>query len=417
MRTKKATLNAGVAIITYILAFIPVFITRKVFLDSLGVELLGLSSLYTNIIGYLSIVEMGIGTAIIFSLYKPFAENDMVRVKGYLNFYKNFYKTTGVIVLILGFLILPFIQIFIKDNINITEVRLYFILFLINTVITYFFSYKLCILNVAQEGYKLSIATTLSKIIIAILQIIFLKLYANFYIYIFIQIAINLLYYLFMDIYINKKFEFINKVKGEINRKEKTKLIKNIKALFLHKIGGVVVLGTDSIVISSFVNLDAVAKFNSYNMVIAAVQGLMTNAMSAITPSIGNLLTEDNRETAYKVHKRLFFISFWITSFIVISLSNTLTVFVNLWLGESQILAQFTVALILINLYFQMMRSSVESFKEGGGIYHQDRYAPIAEAIINLITSIILVKLIGLPGVFLGTLISNITVIFWVKPK
>ncbi|MGO4277130.1 hypothetical protein AB4Z22_46090, partial [Paenibacillus sp. TAF58] len=124
------------------------FIVRKAFLDTLGNELLGLTSLYTNIIGLLSIVELGIGSAIIYSLYKPFAENDQVKVKGYLNFYSKFYNNVGFIILVLGISMTFFLQLFIKDQINLLDAQLYFLLFLINTIISYFFSYKICILNV-----------------------------------------------------------------------------------------------------------------------------------------------------------------------------------------------------------------------------------------------------------------------------
>lgn len=417
MRTKKAMINVLVSILTFILGFLPGFIVRKIFLDTLGTELLGLNSLYTNIIGYLSIVEMGIGTAIIFSLYKPFAEGDKIKIKGYLDYYSKFYKIAGTLILILGLLLVPILKVFIRDNINMKDASIYFILFLINTYISYLFSYKLCILNVAQEGYKISIGTTISKIFIAIVQAILLLKYSNFYLYIVTQIIINLVYYIVMNLYINKEYIWLKNTKGEITSEEKESLVKNVKALFLHKIGSVVVFGTDNLVISSFINLGAVAKVNSYNMIISAIQGMIGVSMNAITPSIGNLLVENNKKLAYKVHKRIFFLNFWIVSFITISLFNTITQFVKLWLGDSQVLSTFTISIILINTYFQLMRSSVERFKDGSGNYHQDRYAAFFEASINLISSIMLVNIMGLPGVFIGTFISNLAVVFWIKPK
>lgn len=417
MRTEKAMKNVLVTLITYIISFLPVFIARRVFLDQLGTELLGLSSLYNNILSYLSVIEMGVGSAIIFSLYEPFEENNREKVKGYLDYYLKFYKIVGILVLLLGMIITPFLNIFIRDNINMFQAKLYFLLFLINTVISYFFSYKQCILNVAQEGYKLSIATTISKVVITLLQIVFLKIYSNFYIYLIIQILINFIYYILVNRYIDRRYLWINTIKGKIEKEEKKYLLKNIKALFMHKIGNIVVFGTDSLVISSFINLNNVSKYNSYSMIFTYLQTLISNCMNSLTPSIGNLLVSNDRKKAYMVHKRLFFISFWIISFIIITLWNTSSQFVNLWLGESQLLDSFTVALILINLYFQLMRSSVEKFKDGSGNYYQDRYAPAFEAVINLICSIILVNIIGLSGVFLGTFISNISVVFWVKPK
>ncbi len=416
MRTKKAAINGLVGILTYLISFLPAMLVRKIFLVQLGEDLLGLSSLYTNIISYLSIIEMGIGSAIIFSLYKPFAEGDRVKVKGYIDYYEKFYKIVGAMILLLGIALIPFLHVFIKDNIDMTRATIYFILFLINTVISYLFSYKLCMLNVAQEGYIVSVGTAISKVIMAILQIIILKLYSSFFFYISIQIVVNLIYYIVLNGYIDKKYDWLKDTSGRIDKHEKSNLIKNVKALFMHKIGYVVVFSTDNLVISSFINLSSVAKYNSYNMIIAAIQGVINNAMAAITPSIGNLLVDNNKEKSIEIHKKLFFMNFWIVSFITISLYNTISQFINIWLGENQLLDMFTVSIILINLYFQLMRSSVEQFKEGSGNYYQDRYASFIEAFINLVFSIILVKKIGIAGVFVGTLISNISVIFWVKP-
>ncbi|MDB1921709.1 O-unit flippase [Clostridium tertium] len=417
MRVKKAAINVIITIITFVIGLLPNFIVRKVFLVNLGNELLGLSSLFSNIVGLLSIVELGIGSAIIFSLYKPFAEGDKVKVKGYLDYYFNFYKKIGFVILGLGFLILPFIKLFIKEEINIFQAQQYFILYLINTVMSYWFTYKICILNVAQEGYKVLIGTTASKVIIALLQILSLKHYPNYYVFLIIQIIINLIYYIIINWYIDKKYRWIKTTHGEITIDEKNSLSQNVKALFLHKIGGVVVFGTDNLLISSFINLVTVSKYNSYNMVINSAQSLISNALASITASVGNLLTEGDRENNYLVHKRLFFLNFWVVSFVTISLFNTIKQFIILWLGHSEVLDVFTVSIILINFYFTLMRLCVDIFKEGGGLYYQDRLAPMFEAVINLISSIILVNLIGLPGVFLGTLISNFTVLFWVKPR
>lgn len=417
MRLKKSLINSSIGMLTYVISFLPLFIVRKVFIEVLGSELLGLSSLYTNIIGYLSIIEMGIGSAIIYSLYKPFAEGNKEKIKGYLKYYEKFYRKAGMIVLVLGLAVMPFIHVLIKDNINLRLVRIGFFLFLINTFIGYMFTYKHCMLNVAQEGYKVSLGLTVSKIFIAVFQIIIIQKYKSFYGYIIVQILVNLILYLIMNFYINKKFYWLKDINGIIEKEEEKSLVKNIKALFYHKIGTIFVLGTDNIVVSSFINLKTVAAYNNYILITTACNALIGQAIGGITASIGNLLVEDDNEKAYEIHKKLFFVSFWIVSVIVISLWNTISHFIELWVGKVYTLDVFTISLIIFNLYFMMMRGSVDRFKDASGEFYKDRYAPICEGIINLISSIILVNLIGLSGVFLGTLISNLTVVFWVKPK
>lgn len=416
MRTKKSIINSSVNIITYMGILVPNLVVRRVFLNTLGEELLGVNSLFNNIIGLLSIVELGVGNAIVFSLYKPFAENDRVKVKGYLDFYLKLYRIIGNVVLVLGICLIPFLKYFMNGQVIGIDIIICYLLYLTNTYITYRFSYKSCILNVAQEEFKISIGTAISKILMVILQILLLYIIPSFNIYLIVQLITTLLYFLVLNIYIDKQYEWLKSIRGEISQNEKKELSTNIKALFIHKIGSFVVESTDNLLISYFINLSTVAKFGSYNVIISACKNIINKGISGITASIGNLLVSDKNNTAYLVHKRIFFISFWVTSFICISLYNTLDQFIILWIGESQLLNHFTLVILIINLYFTCMRGSVERFQEGSGNFVKDRYAPIFESIINLTSSIILVKYIGLPGIFIGTLISNIMVIFWTKP-
>ena len=416
MRKKKALLNALINIFGFIITFIPSLIVRKIFINTLGSEMLGLNSLFTNIIGWLSIVEMGVGSAIVYSLYKPFADNDKKKINAYIRFYGKFYRSIGFIVLAGGLLISPFLSFFIKDEVDLKVATIGFVLFLFNTFITYLFSHRLCILNVAQEAYKITIGTTISKLVIFGLQFILFMFYPNFLLYIAIQLVVNLIYYIVINSYVTKNYSWLDRDKEEIQEAEKKSLLKNIKAMFMHKIGEVVVFSTDNLVISKFIGLTVAATYTNYQMIIMAIQTLISTAVNGITASIGSLLTTGDKEHAYNIHKNLFFLNFWITSFVVISLFNTLNQFIVLWLGEENLLDPLTFVLILINVFITLMRSSVERFKEGGGNFYRDRYAPICEAVINLVASIILVHYIGLPGVFIGTLISNLTVIFWTQP-
>lgn len=416
MRTKKALLNSIINILTYLILFIPNFIIRKIFLKSLGSELLGLSSLYGNIIGWLSILELGIGSAIVYSLYKPFEENNRKQINSYIRFYGKFYRGVGFLILAIGIAIVPFLGVLIKNSIDIKVVKFGFILFLINSFISYMFSNKLCILNVAQEAYKVTIGTTISQLCIFILQYFILIKYPNFILFISVQLVINLIYYIFMNLYINKRYSWLGKEKDDLDKDVKCKLFKNIKALFMHKIGALVVNSTDNLIIAKFIGLTALSNYTNYNTVIIALQRVISNGLNGITASIGNMLITNNKNKAYEVHKKIFFINFWVVSFVVISLYNTLNQFITIWIGDNYLLDYATYCVILINLYFVSMRGSVEQFQSGSGNFYQDRYAPIAEAIINLLVSIFLAQKIGIVGVFLGTLVSNFTIIFWTKP-
>lgn len=417
MRTKKAEINFTVNLFMLIVGILPLFFLRKVFLDSLGSDYLGLSALFTSLIGLLSLAELGISSAIIYALYKPFAEKNYEKVMGYIQYYTKFYQVIGLLIFLLGIALLPFLPLFINGEVDMQDARWYFLLALGNTVISYFFSAKFSLLIVAQEGYRITLGSTASIVLTALLQIGALNLYENFYIFLLIQLVINLLYLFFITAYINKRFQLQLSKSGLIEEKEKKELKKNIKALFVHKIGEFGVFSTDNLLISYFINIAAVGIYNSYYMVIAVATKMVHNAFNGITASIGNLLVSGEREKIFAVHKKLFFFNFWIASFLAISMFNTIRQFILLWLGDSQFLDTFTISIILLNVYITLMRASIEKFKEAGGLYQQDQYSAILEAAINLIFSVLLVLYMGLPGIFLGTLISNITVVFWIKPK
>lgn len=417
MRKKKAIINSGISFFTFFIIFIPNLFIQQIFLHVLGEDLRGLNGLYGNIIGWLSIVELGVGTAIVFSLYKPFANNDYSKVRAYLKFYRNFYLRAGLFILISGLIITPFLSFFIENkDINMYLVQTGFILYLLNSFISYLFSSRLCVLTVAQEGYKLSLATTISKLITFIIQFIILKIYPSFILFIAAQLIVNFVYYIIINIYTVNRYSWLNDGDESLEVSERSRLIKSVKAMFMHKIGSLFVFSTDNLVISKFIGLSQLGYYLNYHLIINAAQNLIGSAQHGITASVGNLLIEKDPKYACEVHKKIFFLNFWISSFVSISLYNTLNQFICLWIGEKYLIDSLTYSIIIINCYFYLMRQSIERFKEASGNYVQDRYAPLAESIINLICSLILVQHLGLAGVFIGTLISNLTVLFWVQP-
>lgn len=416
MRTKKALMNTIANIMAFVILFIPNLLVRKVFNQYLGNEILGLNSLYSNIIGWLSIMEMGIGTSIIFSLYKPFADNDRDKVNAYINYYGKVYHAIGFIILIIGIVISPFLTDLIRDDISIWYVVSGFILFLLNTFLSYMFTHKICIIYVAQDGYIVTFAMLITKCFIAIFQVIVLIKYSNFLLYLTVQLVINLIYFIAINKYISIKYDWLNDKSKVIESQEKKELFIKIKAMFLHKIGFLFVQNTDNIVISKFIGLSVLGNVANYYMIISSIQNFISGIFTGLTSSIGNLLASESIDKSYEIHKKIFFLNFWLSSLIVISLFNTIDQFISLWFGTKFTIDRLSLIFILINVYFALMRSSIDRFQEGSGEFHHDRFAPLIEGGVNFISSIILIKKIGLPGVFLGTVISNFFVIFWTKP-
>lgn len=417
MRTQKAFINVTANIGTFSLLTIITFLSRKYFLNYLGPDIAGLGSLFQNVVGLLGIAELGIGSAIIFSLYKPINENDYVKVVGLIHLYRNFYRGCSVIILLGGIIFIPFLRFFVTGDIEIKKVIIYFSLFLGNTILTYWFSYKFCLLYATQNNYIVTSIDFLTKVIMNSLQIIFLVVFQSYLVFLTVMTISNCIYLIVLNIIVNKKYMYLRQINGKLENEDRNRIWKNVRSLALHKLGGIITLGTDNLLISYFLNLKTVAIYGNYALLIGFATTLVDKLYEGITASVGNLLLEDSIEKKYTIFNKLFFLNFWISSFLTISLYNTIDQFITLWIGEEYILDRFTLYILLVNFYFFSMRPVIERFKVAGGLYNQDRYAPLIEATINLISSIIFVQMIGLSGIFLGTFISNICVIFWVKPK
>ncbi|MEG2289453.1 MAG: O-unit flippase [Clostridium sp.] len=416
MRVKHAKKNVIYGTMTYVLLMALTFVNRRIFIDVLGQDMAGLQGLLQNLLSLLNLVESGVGMAIMFSLYKPFAEDDRIQIKSTVTLYSKIYKISGTILLVGGIILSGCLGIFVKNQIPMGYARICFILYIIDTTLTYYFSYKTCMLYASQSGYVISFWDFIFKFLRSAVQIIVLFVFKSFLVFILIQIITNIGYLVTINYIIAKKFPWfktteVSTVQGKDN------IIKNIKALFIHKIGSFVVFGTDNIVISYFINLKTVAMYTNYSMVISFCQNFINKIFDGLTASIGNLLTEKDSEKAFQVFNKLMFLNFWISSFVTISLYNTLDDFVRIWLGKEFVLDNIVIIVLLMNFYITTMRMCIDKFKESGGLYYEDRYAPLFEITINLVFSIVLVNYIGLVGVFIGTLISNLTVIFWVKPK
>lgn len=410
--------NTKYAVLGQILVMFAIFFNRMIFVKTLDIKYLGLNGLFTNIVSILSFAELGIGSAIIFSLYKPLAEKDSEKVKTLMYIYKKAYMYIGIFITISGFLVLPFIKFFINGSVNdIKNLNLIFILFIMSSTISYFYSYKRSLIMADQKGYIDSFYKYTFNIILNILQILFLIWTENFIIYLILKIICVYLENLIITKKIDKMYPYLlEKSIEKLDLNEKKSLIKNIKALILHKIGSIVVLSTDNLLLSKFVGLATVGIYSNYMLIINSLNTIFSLFFQSIVASAGNLrVTEEESKNKF-IFECIDLICFWIYSFASISLVILVNPFINLWLGESYTFSFSIVFILVLNFYIMGMRKSVQSFKEAYGLFWQDRFKPLFEATINLVVSIILVKEYGTLGIFMGTLISTVSTSFWIEP-
>lgn len=417
-RTNKSIKNTLFAFLANLIAIIIGFIAQKVFIIILGTEYLGLNGLFTNIVTMLGIAELGIGTAIIYNLYKPLADNDTETIKSLMQFYKKAYRFIALAISLIGILIMPFLPHLVNDltiNININIV---YLLFILDIICSYLLVYKRSILYADQQNYIVSAVHMIYLIVLNVSQLGILYYTKDYYIYLIIKIVMRILENVILSIIVNKKYNYLNnKNVKKLDKNIEKDIIKKVKALGIHKTAGFIVSGTDNIIISKFLGIITVGLYSNYYMIINAVQTLFGQAITALTPSIGNLLISENHKKRYEVFKKIRFANFWIACITSIAILIILPPFITIWIGDKFLLDQIVLIVLVFNFFQNMMRYSYLSFKEAAGIYYEDRFVPIIESLLNIILSIIFVKIFGLAGVFLGTIISGLAIWCYSNPR
>lgn len=396
-------------VITFLISLLS-FLINRYFAFYLGVQNLGLMKLFTQLLAYLNLAEIGLASASTYALYKPLAEKNYKQISVVINTITSLYNKIFLFILLAGLLLNPIIPFFIKDKIIDKNIYLYWSLYVISTALSYSFV-KYSILFTADQKFGfVRLVQGGSRIFCQLLQIFVIIKLQSFLIFIILLILDNIIQYIFYRLHYKKYYSYI--FKTEIKDKSIT---KNLKNLFWHKIGGLIVFNTDLILISKFISLEIVGIYASYQMIIQMIMTIINIILNVLRPKIGKFIAENSKEKIFNYWKNLNILSLFsniLFSFCTYKLIND---FIMLWIGKNFILPKLTVFLIMINLFVQSFRGITDIFKDGSGFF-DDIQLPISEAIINFVLSIILVQYIGLNGVIIGTIVSNILIISIAKP-
>ena len=417
MRTKNSIKNTIVSFSSNLLTIVIGLIAQGIFIKILGSEYLGINGLFSNIISMLGIVELGVGSAIIYHLYKPIVEEDIKKVKALMNFYKKCYTIIALIILTIGLMITPYLNLFIEEVTIDINISLVYILFIIEIVCSYLLSYKRSIINANQKNYLVNFIHIGYLVILNILEIIILVLTKNYYLYLGIKIVMRILENVGITLLANKLYPYLKNNNEKLDENTKKDIFQKVKALFFHKVGGFIVLGTDNIIISKFIGIIEVGLYSNYYMIIDAIEKLFGQVIRVITPSVGNMLVKESAEKSFEIFKRVRFLNFWIATFSGISLLVVMNSFITVWIGSKYLLATCVLIVLVLNYYAKSMRSCHMIFKEAAGIYYEDRYIPLLESVLNIVASLILLKYFGLAGIFMGTIISSLALYCISNPK
>lgn len=418
-RTHYAVLNSSVSAIISILKFLIQFISRTFFIHLLGKEYLGVNGLFTSILSMLSLAEMGIGTSIAYSLYKPLANQEYSKVKTLMNLYKKIYRFIGIAVLIIGISILPFLTKLVGEPTIEINVYLAYLLFLGNSVISYFFTYNRSLLSADQKNYITVINDFVFFVLLNLLQVFILILTRNFYLYLAVNILTTFLGNVYLSKKVDKEYSMLkNTPEIPLDAETKSILKKNTLGNFTGKIGSMIVSSTDNIYISAFVNISTVGLYSNYLLIINGLQTFTMQLISSVTGSIGNLGSYSENKKLYVVFKRHNFLNFVIIFFATPIMVSMINPFIEIWAGSSYRLPIITTLLIIINYAIKAYRLSCWVFIDALGLAWQVKWKSFWEGIVNILASglFLLYFKLGINGVLLGTTLSSILVVSWWEP-
>lgn len=417
-RKTNSIKNITYSISSYFLITVMQFVNRTIFIHILSSSYLGLNGLFSNILSFLSLAELGLGTAMNYALYRPLKEQDSEKIKSIMLLYKKCYRVIGIIVLVLGSALTPFLTFLIKDMpSDMPNIRVYYLLYVLNSGISYFYTYKRSIIVCDQKEYISSITTTIARLATSVLQIILLLVTKSFILYLAIAVVVTFLENVCISAIADKRYPYLKEKNiNRLSRSELKEIRKNVFAMMFHKIGTVIVFATDNIIISKFVGLVAVGIYSNYTLIINSVNSVLARVFSAITASVGELAISEDTEHTEQVFSRILFANIWMYGFCSICFVCLLQPFIRLWLGSEFVMSMITLLFAAVSFYITGVRKTVNTFKDASGIFWNDRYKPVIESVCNIVFSIPLAIRFGVSGVLAGTILSSLIVPFWFEP-
>ena len=417
-RTANVALASVAGIGNQLCKILGSFVYRTVFLMILSKEYLGINGLFTNIIQLFSLAELGIGAAILYRMYKPFAQQDTRQIAALLNFYKKVYRLIALAVCVLAICLFPFIHHIVNveelpSDVNLSTI---YFLFVLQSVSSYFFVYKQSLLTADQRGYTVTLIATLVDLFMNVARIVALLITKDYAVVlasgIFISIAVNFLF----SVVISRMYREITTQKETLDKGTRKQILSDTFALMCHKVGQIVVTGTDNLVMAKFVGLASVGIYSNYLMIYTALHGLIVSISGNIIPSVGNFATTKDKDETYTLYMRCVSGGFWLASATTVCLYALFNPFIETWLDSSYLFPYTTVMVLCCQYFLQTSRLVSNIFINGCGLFMLDRARALIESAINLIVSIVFAKLFGVVGVMIGTCVSALATYYWREP-
>lgn len=417
-RLKNSALNFASGFLGRVLTILLNFVVRTIFIYCLNEAYLSVNGLYSNILTVLSLAELGFGSAMVYRMYAPVAVKDYQKTAALLQFYKKIYIIIGVVIFLLGLCVIPFMDYIIKDKPDISGLTLYYILFLFNTTISYWFaSYKASVLYADQKEYIKTNVQNAMSILQSALQIVLLLIFRKYLLYLLVQLGCNIILNLYVAHLVDKRYPQIREYRdARLTSDERGQIKKDAEALVLSRFGHVVLNGTDNIIISAVVGVLWVGRLSNYTLICDSVTSVLCQITAAITGSLGNFFATEDKHAGYALFKKVEFLNFWLYGFSFIALVTLLDPFVQIWAGGRFVLGLPISIAIAINFFVAGYMNTLWVFRSTLGLFKQGKFRPILVAILNIVLSIVLGRLWGVFGVLFATFLSRAAISLWYDP-
>ncbi len=425
MDKKRSVLNVSISIIFKIALLIGNLLVRRFLIRYVGNEINGLNSLYISILDFLSVTELGVGAAITFCMYKPIVDNENDKVSALYRLFTKLYLIISAIITCCGLLIMPLLP-YLAKGYNVENVNLYatFFVMLISVVITYLFSSKTSLINAYKNNYVTTIISSSGQLIQLGLQIIVLIYTQSFFWFLMCRIISALLQWFVTEILIRRKHKNIIKNKQTVDSETKKEVTKNIKAMFMHKIGNVLVNTVDSIIISAFIGIVILGKYSNYTTIMSAMTGVITLFFTPLTSIIGHLFIENDKDCVKKYFNFFHSFNFVIGCIFFLGYYAVIDNLVTICFGNDLELNKSISFIITLNYFIQFMRQATLLFRDATGTFYNDRWKPLIEGILNIAMSIGFVYLFGylfgeefaVVGVIVATIVTNLAICHVIEP-
>ena len=383
--------------------------SRRVMLDTIGVEGVGLNGLLTNVVAVLSLADMGINASIIFHMYKPLATGDEETITRLMNFYRSVYRIIAVTILAIGLCLMPFMKYIVHDvSYSDGYVMLIYFLFLMQTVTSYIFSYKRSIISADQKQYIITMYDLVLKIVTVIIGIVILKLTNELSYYLIFLISAAFINDMLIAKKANTMYPYIKNHKLMLEKEDRKSIFQDVKNIFIGRISGTITNSTDNILISALVGTIATGLYSNYTIILNTLNSVMNQFSYAMIGSIGNLLATETGEHIEKVLEKLIFIIFFMAAFCCVCLSCLIDPFITLAFGDNLLLERYVVYIAIAVFYFATVKIPVWNMVQASGLFKTDKFIAIIGSVINLIVSFILGKVIGIAGILIGTICTYV---------